>query len=277
MVQTTIEQITPEIAKEYLKSNNVNRKQNERYIEFYARIMKEGKWLLNGESIVFDNKGNLLDGQHRLMAVIKADVTIQSIVVRNVDNEAFKTIDQGKARSASDTFSIKGIPNYIDVAAGIRLFIIMNRSKLGSLNSSSCGSGSKGKYKISAQEHMEIYERNHEFWQNEVLFAKMCHRRYKILAISEITGISAYLQLIHGYTNEVVHNFFVQIFFDECTNNNTLAIFRRIVVQDLMSTRKMTGLYKTQLLIKCWKAYKTNTELKCLKWSQDKESVLYFD
>lgn len=59
-VQTTIETITPEMAKEYLTHNVVNRKPCKGQIEYYARMMGNGTWLLNGESIVFDNKGTYL-------------------------------------------------------------------------------------------------------------------------------------------------------------------------------------------------------------------------
>lgn len=279
MVQTTIETITPEMAKEYLTHNVVNRKPCKGQIEYYARMMGNGTWLLNGESIVFDNKGNLSDGQHRLMACIMANVPFQSVVVRNVDCEAFTTFDQGKARSAGDSFSIKGIANSKNVSAAVNRFIRMNRINVSSLETTLTSSNGSGLVKISSQECLDEYEKRPEFWQEEILFGMRCIGRCRLFTISEVACTSAYLQLTKGYNAEVVHDFFSQLFFEEYTTNNTLSLFRRMLVNDAMSARgvRMTLLYKTQLLIKCWNAYKTNKEYKTLRWVKEVEGTYSFE
>lgn len=267
------------MAKEYLTHNVVNRKPCKGQIEYYARMMGNGTWLLNGESIVFDNKGNLSDGQHRLMACIMANVPFQSVVVRNVDCEAFTTFDQGKARSAGDCFSIKGIPNSTNVSAAIRKFIIMNRYNVHSLDSTRQSNNGEGISKVSSQEHLSEYEQRAEFWQDEIMFSRRCYDRLnKVFSVSDVAGISAFLILTKGYNAEVVHDFFSQLFFEECTENNTLALFRRMLVNDLIGGKiKMTSLYKTQLLIKCWNAYKTNKEYKTLRWVKEVEGTYSFE
>lgn len=279
-VKTTIEVITPDMAKEYLTHNIVNRKPNKGQVAYYARMMSEGKWMLNGESIVFDNKGNLSDGQHRLMAIMLAQVPIQSVVVRNVDCESFATIDSGKARSAKDSFSIKNVANGTVIAAAIRKFIIMSRYNVSSMataaRSTSCN---QGESKISNQEHLDEYNARPDFWQDEWSFGNSCYGRCRIMTTSEVMAISAYLQLTNGYNAEVVHDFFTQIFFEESCENNTLALFRRMVVNDAMSARgvRMTAKYKTQLLIKCWEAFKKNKEYKVLRWVKEVEGEYTFE
>lgn len=269
------------MAKEYLTHNIVNRKPNKGQVAYYARMMSEGKWMLNGESIVFDNKGNLSDGQHRLMAIMLAQVPIQSVVVRNVDCESFATIDQGKARSAKDSFSIKSIQNGTNIAAAIRKFILMNRSgNIGSIGSvATTGTNDSGCYKVSAQEHLDEYNARPDFWQDEWSFGNSCYGRCRIMSTSDVMAISAYLQLTKGYNAEVVHDFFNQIFFEECSENNTLALFRRMVVNDAMAAKgvRMTTKYKTQLLIKCWEAFKKNKEYKRLYWVKEVEGEYTFE
>lgn len=277
LVKTAIELITPEMAKEYLTHNIVNRKPNKGQVAYYARMMSEGKWMLNGESIVFDNKGNLTNGQHRLMAGLLANVPFQSVVVRNVDNESFTTIDQGKKRSAKDSFSINGIPNGTNIASAIRKFIILNRCNVGSVNSLNT-SDNLGEKKVSAQEHIDEYNKRPDFWQSEIQFARSCYYRCPVLLKTDIVAISSYLQISKGYNAEVVHDFFTQIFFEECTENNTLSLFRRMVVNDAMSAKgvRMTTKYKTQLLIKCWEAFKKNKEYKVLRWVKEVEGEYLF-
>ena len=54
MIKTAVEKITPEKAKEYLRANTNNyRKLSRATVKKYAEDMKNGKWELNGESIVF--------------------------------------------------------------------------------------------------------------------------------------------------------------------------------------------------------------------------------
>lgn len=281
IIKTAIETITPEIAKAYLEHNTTNRNPNKNQVAYYARMMSEGKWVLNGESIIFDSEGNLIDGQHRLMAVVLANTPIQAIVVRDVEHEAFITIDRGKTRSISDAFSIKGISNSHRVSSIIRRFIIMNRmNTLGSLGSLQTTGGTEktGKNKVSIQETLEEYNLRPEFWQEENSFASSCCSRFNILSGTEIATVSSYLQLTKGYSAEVVHNFFKQIFFEEHTKNKTLALFRRMAINDAMKERgRMTSLYKTQILVKSWEAYKKNIEYKVLRWNREVEGVRTFD
>lgn len=276
-VITSIEVITPEMATEYLTHNIVNRKMNKGQVAYYARLMGEGKWLLNGESIVFDAKGNLSDGQHRLQAIIVANVPIQSVVVRNVNCDAFTTFDQGKARSTADSFCIKGIPNSVPISSGIRKYFNLcssNTTSLLSLSNGNCRAS-----KVSTQEILDEYECCPEFWQNEFRFSSRCYDRCRLLTTPEIISISAYLQMRKGYNPEVVNDFFTQLFYEECTENQTLALFRRMVVNDAMSARgvRMTPFYKTQLLIKCWEAYKKNRELKILRWVKNVDKEMTFE
>ena len=61
----------------------------------YAADMKAGRWQLNGEAIKFDKNGHLLNGQHRLHAVVRADTTIQMLVISGLDPETRTTMDSG--------------------------------------------------------------------------------------------------------------------------------------------------------------------------------------
>lgn len=47
--------------------------------------MQDGKWKLNGKTICFDRTGRLLNGQHRLSAVVRSGVSLTTVVVRGLD------------------------------------------------------------------------------------------------------------------------------------------------------------------------------------------------
>ena len=97
----TYERITPEKAKEYL-SHNVenNRGIVKKRVALYAHDMMSGNWCDNGETIKFNSNGELIDGQHRLRAILASGTTQTMWVARGVDKNAFMTIDTGMGRSA---------------------------------------------------------------------------------------------------------------------------------------------------------------------------------
>ena len=104
------EYINPKTAEKYLEKNTNNyRRMNKNKVAVYARDMKSGSWQENGESIKFNKRGELVDGQHRLKAIIEADVPVKMLVIRDVEN--YVTIyDCGKTRSLREIALAEGIP-----------------------------------------------------------------------------------------------------------------------------------------------------------------------
>jgi hypothetical protein len=104
-----IVEITPKLADQWLVRNTMNRPLNETIVTRYTVAMDKELWELNGEAIVFDDAGRLIQGQHRLTAVSRSGKPIKSYVVFNVAaKNAFSTFDTGRKRSASDVLSIDG-------------------------------------------------------------------------------------------------------------------------------------------------------------------------
>lgn len=87
--------ITPQLASQYLMSNTRNRSISKASVSAYAHDMINGRWLLNGDAIRFAQDGTLLDGQHRLQAIIEANVGVSMLVIHNLPAETFATIDAG--------------------------------------------------------------------------------------------------------------------------------------------------------------------------------------
>lgn len=101
-VKTEVVKITPEMASVMLCHNRDNRPVRESNIERYATMMKRGEWLLTHQGVAFDTEGRLVDGQHRLMAIVRSGVTVEMMVSRELDPRAYKLTDQGAKRRAAD-------------------------------------------------------------------------------------------------------------------------------------------------------------------------------
>lgn len=104
---STWEDINPEKAQEYLDLNTENnRRVSPSTVDRYAQDMKDGRWLINGDPIRFTSEGKLIDGQHRLQAIVKSQSTIKTLVVKGLSVESMQTIDLGKKRTLSDIMQI---------------------------------------------------------------------------------------------------------------------------------------------------------------------------
>lgn len=113
---STIEIITPDIAKTYLATmdqpNGIpvyQRHLSKNRVYELAKDIKAGGWRLTHQSIAFNLDGVLIDGQHRMNAVIMANTPIQSWVHRNVPQKAMACIDIGAKRSVCDSLNAQGL------------------------------------------------------------------------------------------------------------------------------------------------------------------------
>jgi len=104
--------ITPEDAAQLLDANGSNRPLNEAHVKRIARQILDGKWRFNGDTIKISSTNDILDGQHRLWAIMEAKIPVETIVVRGIEPDAFATIDTlRKPRSGSDVLALLGVNN----------------------------------------------------------------------------------------------------------------------------------------------------------------------
>jgi hypothetical protein len=119
-VQARLIEVTPELAAKWLERNDHNRSMVMSRVDAYANDIRRGDWRLNGEAIKISREGKVLDGQHRLAAVLEADTSIQTLVITGLDPEAQETMDQGRARSLQDVFKLRGEKYFNPLATATR-------------------------------------------------------------------------------------------------------------------------------------------------------------
>jgi hypothetical protein len=99
--------VTPEMARHWLRNNNFNRPLNQRLVEKYARQMRTGNWQRTHQGIAFDSRGVVLDGQHRLWAIIRSGHAIPMLIFLNENFHVHESIDGGKTRSLLDVVRLE--------------------------------------------------------------------------------------------------------------------------------------------------------------------------
>jgi hypothetical protein len=113
--------LTPEMAKTMLVGNVRNRPMRRVYVERLADAMKRGEWTMNGEPIQIAHDGTVLNGQHRLNAVVESGVTIPVLIVSDLPVEALRTVDTGTRRTLSDVLALRGETDTTNLATALGL------------------------------------------------------------------------------------------------------------------------------------------------------------
>lgn len=121
--------ITPALAKQWLGENTHNRHLNEKHVATLAGAIKRGEWELNGAAITRAKDGTLIDGQHRLHAVVKADKAIKSFVGLNMPMSTQETVDAGKKRTFGHVLQLRGYTHADQLASATRALYVYRAIK----------------------------------------------------------------------------------------------------------------------------------------------------
>ena len=79
MITAKFENITPKLAKQYLETMGINRSLRNDWISQIKRDILNNDWAETGDSIRFHKNGKLVDGNHRLNAIIATKKNIKII------------------------------------------------------------------------------------------------------------------------------------------------------------------------------------------------------
>lgn len=121
--------VSPGLASVLLERNPDNRNIRRTKVLQYEADMRGCRWSFNGEPIIISKEGLINDGQHRLRALVEANVCVPMLFVFGVEREARLTVDQGAARSASDYLGMEGVENSAAAATIARLVIAIERER----------------------------------------------------------------------------------------------------------------------------------------------------
>jgi hypothetical protein len=116
--------VTPELATKWLANPARNRTVGPtglRNVHRYARDMISDRWKQTYEPVRFDVEGKLMDGQHRMLAVIEAKRPVEFLVVKGLDGGVITCIDVGLIRKVAQILQIEGFENTFKMASCIAM------------------------------------------------------------------------------------------------------------------------------------------------------------
>ena len=106
--------VSPELAKTWLGNNFRNRPISDDVVAAYARDMINGVWVATHQGVAFNDQDALIDGQHRLHAIVKCGRTVRMMVtfglpaqIKGREMTTMDAIDRGRTRSVADQLKIQ--------------------------------------------------------------------------------------------------------------------------------------------------------------------------
>ena len=107
---TTVVEVTPEIAEMLLAMvPEYQRSLRPANLKKFVTLIREGRFLTTHQGIAFDRDGNLIDGQHRLKAVVETGISIETSASFGLPHDTFRAMDRGAARSVADDLMTDGV------------------------------------------------------------------------------------------------------------------------------------------------------------------------
>lgn len=274
-LQSKIMTITPAQATAWLDANKFdNRNVSDRNVAKIVRDIKADKWVFDGTPIRFDSAGNILDGQHRLWAIVMANKPCESVIVTGLEEKAKLVIDTGKSRTSADVLHFAGHKNATSLGAALRLSIGWKVAKK-DLNDWAHNQSHK---RLSTQELLDEATKMPILGQivSRINSLKFCK---KFIGVG--TASFAY-HLLNKYTT-TANGILVDEFFTMLETGVNLAPESPILV--LRDTLSMQGIklfsgnagaknssYKIALIIKAWNAWIAKKKVKSLYFNGEKES-----
>lgn len=260
--------MTPELAQKYLDTQVLNRKLNPDWVAALARSIEKGEWILDGNSIKMDDNGHLIDGQHRLQAVVLSGMTVEMEVKSGFPSDAINVIDTfTRPRSMSDILTLRGIKNATTVGAGVRTYELETRGVL----------NGNARYRVTPTTALDIYNSNPDVWQRCACLAKSCSNQRQnhllLLKAPMICGYAGYLIIKKGYSSDKVDYFFNQLCSSRESTNVSIEKLRTVLLRNITANKKYPQIAIRNMLVKTWNAYITGRAIKGLRYSVGEERV----
>lgn len=251
-MQAEIMTVTPAIAREWLKLNTNNRILKRRHIRAIANDILAGDWRVNGEAIKWSGNA-IVDGQHRLHAIILADTPVQTLVIRGVEEDAVVTMDTHAKRTVSDHLYLRGEKNYRHLAGAVG-YILKYRESGGTLNR-----------ETTPSEALKFIEENPLIRHSVSVISPV------VTATRFSAQTAAAFHFLFAEASSVPDaDEFIRLWAsgEGLSSDDPIFLLRKRLIEDLGKThRHLPARYKQAIVIKAWNAWIRGDIIGVLKWT----------
>jgi hypothetical protein len=253
-VKVRIATLTPRLAGQLLQRNTHNRSVSTARVDQYAADIRNGNWRMNGEAVKIAHTGQILDGQHRLMAILEADQPIETLFITGLAPEAQETMDQGRSRTLGDVLKLRGEKDYYNLGAATRMVCLYERD----------GLPFQAPFKAAPTVHeaLRTLERNPDLRDSVKLASSL--RRTALIPVSTIAGVHYLFAIVSA---DDANDFMTKLLRGEnLTADSPIYVLRDRLMVDLQE-RALQPKVKLAFVIRTWNAYQQGEHIKRLMWT----------
>lgn len=262
--------ITPTVARELLDNNNTrNRSVRKSQMEFLTGQLKNGKFVFNGETIVFGDDGNINNGQHRLRSCAEAGVDIDVLLCFGVPKGRFTTYDQSSRRTPGDVLSIEGHTNAIKFSAALRHIDNYYAGGMGKSHANGDGVGrGDNSYVLELREKYEGVEAcvKRCLGFPRYTTATLAAALYWLFAREDADAAERFFKIVEDTTQ--VGDSHDSVMFEAATK------LRKWLITNALGQRKAPSHVVANIWIKGWNAYRTANIPKIYLYREEEGQVL---
>lgn len=260
-VRTKVMTIDADHAKKMLEKNTCNRRlSNDRVVEIMGWIRK-GQWRLTTDAIGFSSDGNLINGQHRLHAIVKTGKPVDLLVATGLEPDAFNVIDTVKVRSAADVLGVNDYASPAIKSAIIRFVMTWQKQKYAALTVSG--------YRPTNQEVLDFADRNRDKINAACTVAQQTTSKFRGLSARYIGG----LYWVFADLDKDSAETFFKYFQDGVglTPNDPILVLRQKLIGNLAAYTKAPIPALLAWTIIAWNHTRSGKKIKIIRWTENDE------
>lgn len=248
--EVRIVEFTPEFSSELMKLNTRNRRLNPHSVDFAVESQTVGPHYLVGDAVVVSKTGVLLNGQHRLAAVIKSGMTVKMLLLSGAEDASQDVMDIHQKRLTGQALGMYGEKNANALASAVGWFV---RYQRGSMRTA-------GAFRLSTPQARKVLA-EHPGLRDSLQQAE--HLRQHIRVMPGLWGALIYLfnQVDEADTQGFLEAIKSGVGLAETDPRYRL---RELLLGEYRAARKTPPWRMAALIIKAWNAYRDGTEMKQL-------------
>lgn len=251
--------MTPALASKLLQGNTENRYLNQQRITAIAADIASDKWRPDGSPIRKSRSGKLLDGQHRLSAIIRAGRDVPVVLIEDLDDDSVLVIDSGKARSFNDYLVVRGYPDHLTAATATSLLWRWEHGVI----SFEAGQGDWKVRPIATLTQLwELFTERETDIHHAMAVAR---RASKYVRLSRSVLAVGYI-VCSDIAVEDASDFFAQLQGDQSPDNAAATLIRVMNARSADPSIQTDQTFQLAFLFKAWNAYREGRHISILRW-----------
>lgn len=251
--------ISPDLAAIMLEKNTMNRAIHQVTVTRYANDMASGAWKQNGETIKIAEDGTVVDGQHRLWAIIESGMTITMLVIYNVPKDSMGSIDSGISRQFKDVLKIAGSTHSVTAAGITKLAWVYdcydNQLRI-------CSAKAEMRNSILKA----YYDKNHELIEQaaSVVDCGAHHFVKSYMGFSLFVLLRKHPQMAEEFIKLVKSG-------ENLYTGHPVMSLRTKLIDNRLAKEKLTARETVALYFKAWNAFLKGRDLSVFRWNNTEE------